>query len=134
MATCHKCGYECEETDKVCPNCGAELNVAQEKVELVESLAVEAIIISEKGFTLKVHNTGTAVLVVDRIVFYRNQAQIVGVSPPPEKPEETKPTIAPGASAEVTFRTDFSGVSGLSYPTTIISGTGKEYEISVGFP
>jgi hypothetical protein len=134
MKSCPKCGYALSEEDKLCPNCGAEVAPAETKPELVERLSIDAIIISERGFTFRIRNTGTAPLTVARVVFYEQPTEVVGVSSEKGTVKDGRLTLLPGDSGEVTFKPSYVGVSGLSYPAALITESGKQYETSVGHP
>jgi hypothetical protein len=134
MKSCPKCGYALSEDDKLCPNCGAEVASVEAKPELVENLSYEAIIISERGFTFRIKNTGTAPLTVARVVFYEQPTEIVGITSDKGTVKDGVMTFLPGDTGEVTFQPTFTGVSGLAYPAALITGSGKRYETSVGAP
>ena len=134
MKTCLKCGSALSEDDNLCPNCGAEVAPVEEKVELVENLSIDAIIISERGFTFRIRNTGTAPLTVARVTFYDKPTEIVSISSDKGTLEDGRVIFLPGDGGEVTFQPSYTGTSGLSYPSAIITESGKKYETSVGAP
>jgi hypothetical protein len=134
MRSCPKCGHALSEEDKLCPNCGAEVASAETKPELVEGLTIGAIIISERGFTFRIKNTGTAPLTVAQVVFYEQPAEIVGVSSEKGTVKDGRLTLQPGDVGEVTFQPSDTGVSGLAYPAFVVTESGKRYETSVWYP
>jgi len=80
MQSCPECGTALSKDDKLCPNCGAGVAAAEEKPELVEGLCIYHIIMSERGFTFGIRNTGTAPLTVARVLVHEQPMEIVNVS------------------------------------------------------
>ncbi|MGA1976210.1 MAG: zinc ribbon domain-containing protein [Conexivisphaerales archaeon] len=134
MQLCPECGSALSKDDKLCPNCGAEVAAAEEKPELVERLSFEHIIISERGFAFRIRNTGTAPFTVATVLFNEQPTEIVNVSSDKGTVKDGLLTFQPGDVGEVTFQPSYTGISGISYPAALITGSGKRYETSIGYP
>jgi hypothetical protein len=133
VKSCPKCGAALLDEDKMCPKCGADIAPAA-KPELVERLSIEMTIISERGFTFRIRNSGTAPLTVARVIYCDQPAQVVSVTSEKGTVKDNLLTLQPGDVGEVTFRTSYNGISGVMYSAVIITESGKQYETSILFP
>jgi hypothetical protein len=127
------CGATLSEDDMVCPQCGAEVE-ARAQPELVENLAVEMIMIDQRGFTLRLRNSGTAPLTVVRVTYAGQPTEITNLSTEKGTVKDGRLTLEPGDLGELTFRTSYSGSSGVTYDADILTSSGKSYRTLVGFP
>ena len=136
MKPCKDCGSPLPAGAKVCPKCGAVVvaSTPEPAPEPIEDMRFEGIIISEKGFTFRLRNTGNLPLTVQKIEFSGHPTEIVDITPPPADQKESKGLINPGDAKEVTFKMSFTGMAGISYMATVVTGSGKRYQTTVGAP
>ncbi|HVP23276.1 MAG TPA: zinc ribbon domain-containing protein [Conexivisphaerales archaeon] len=131
---CQACGAEAPEGARTCPRCGAAVSAAAPKPEPVERLKVEQIAISERGFTFRVNNNGTAPFTIEKIVFHDSPEQVRGILRGDGILRDGKVTMFPGDVADVNFQTSFNGISGIVYTVAVHTKSGRKYEVGVGFP
>jgi len=132
VTTCIKCGASLSEGARTCPSCGTEI-VVEAKPGLVESLSFEHIFINEQGISLRVKNTGTAPLVISRVIFNREPTPISSVSAPSKQEGVGKLSLEPGEVGDLTFQPSYFDVSDIGFPTVLISESGRKYDTIVTF-
>ena len=133
MQSCLSCGATLSDDDTACPQCGAKVE-ARPNPELVESLAFEMIFIDQRGFTLRARNSGTAPLTVVRVTYAGQPTEITNLSSEKGTVKDGRLTLEPGDLGELTFRTSYSGSSGVTYDADVLTASGKSYRTLVGFP
>jgi uncharacterized OB-fold protein len=132
MKICPNCGSALSESDRACPSCGAK--VAPIEPEPVEKLAIETFIISEKGFSIRVFNSGTKPLIIARISFNNRDTRITGISSGKGTMREGRISMEPGDRADVTVELSSEQLSGRAYPVEVVTDAGNRCTTQVDWP
>jgi hypothetical protein len=88
---------------KTCKRCGSTLPVAAPP-ELVENLVFGGFMQTEKGYFVRVRNTGTAPMAVDRVTLSGQRTEILGVAAGKGTFAEGIVTVPPGDETTISFK------------------------------
>lgn len=134
MKLCPDCGLALSVSDRTCPRCGANVAPVELEPEPVEKLAIETFVISERGFSFRIFDSGTTSLIITRIMFNNRDARITGISSGKGTLREGHVFMEPGDRADITVELSSEGLSGRAYPVEVVTDAGNHYTTQVGWP
>ena len=132
MKGCKSCGGPLPADAASCPRCGSKVDGTE--VELVEKLTVEASVMSQRGFSFRVINSGTAPLEITRLLFDRKDSAMTGLSYGNGTLKGGHVFLDPGEKVDIVIDLPLDPLSAITYPVEIKTASGGSYPSRVAWP
>jgi hypothetical protein len=130
MNFCPTCGVAIDTGVTICPSCGADLSHPQPE-PAIEKMVIESCGVTFGATLLRVRNTGTAQLTVERVIFGERPIRILGISSGSASLKVDQVTIQPGDGVTISLEQSPTAMSGNEYPVVVITAAGNRYNTNL---